>query len=129
MTQDTPEYSDVRDTSDGFQAWRRTYEYRGIKYDIAFLHRHPSRWFVVESPEASRRIGRLVARIDIRHDFLYHVCDQYEPWKDLFYEAVDLAKKDIDWFLDDLLTDLAIRMKHDNTMYQEVVSEIRRVGD
>lgn len=128
MDTNEPNYSDVGDRKDGFRTWCRTYEFRGIKYNIAMLHRSPSRWFVVEPHAATRSIVKLIGRSGLRGDFLYHVCDQHESWKSMFYDAVDRAKKDIDWFLDDALNDLAARMKRDRTMFSDIIDARRIVG-
>jgi len=99
MASDNPQYSDVINKKGAFHSWERTYEYRGIKYNIVSLHRFPTRWFVVEVPKESREIANLVS--EIRYGFLYTVCDGDEAWNVLFYEAVNYAKKDIDWFFDE----------------------------
>lgn len=127
MVQDEPKYSDVSDLKDGFQSWRCTYEYRGIKYDIARLQRNGVCWFVVEPPDESRDIVSLVDRIDIRYDFLYHVCDQHSLPETLFYEAVSYATKDIDWFWNDSLGNIEDRMNRDKNTYLDVRNAIDKI--
>lgn len=125
MNTNKPDWNDVYDLKEGFNAWRRTYEYRGIKYDIAMLYNSPSRYFVVELPEETKRISRLVDRINIRHDFLYCVCDRDESLRDMFYDAADRAEADIDWFLDDAANDIAARMRADREMFSDIIDERR----
>ena len=128
MTTNEPNYNDVGDLKDGFEAWRHTYEYRGIKYDIAFLHRRHSRWFVVERHEETRDLVNLISTIDMRPDFLYHVCDDDEPRKAMFYDAADRAKEDIDWFLDDSLTDIANQITNIKNAYLDVCNAIDEIN-
>lgn len=123
-----PNYNnDVRDLKDGFEAWKRTYEYRGIKYDIKMLRRPLFQWFVVEPPEETRCIVQLVNKTDIRYDFLYHICDQHEAWRDMFYDAVDRAKKDIDWLLDDTFNEMSKKTADTERTYLNLREEIKKV--
>ena len=121
MIQDKPNYDDVCDLKDGYEAWKHTYEYRSIKYNLRFLHSHHSRWFVVEYPEETNDIVKLVRNIsDEKTEFLYHICGHSELWKDIFYESVKKAENDIDWFLDDSLNELLSQINHLKTIYSEV---------
>lgn len=98
-----PKYSDVTKTP----KWRRTYEYRGIKYDIAII----DTWFVLEYPEETNYIAVLAKEVDERREFLYadtaHIWNNSQTYKQKFYEMVTRAKEDIDWFLDESLNDLS----------------------
>ena len=133
-----PEYSDVEEMSDekfmalrevvlkdrdigkyggGFMkdVWRHTYEYRGVKYDIAMIRYLNSageigmnqygKWFVLEYPEDTAHIAELIKKSDKLADFLYkdtlHIWNDGQTLERMFYEMVDDAKRDIDWFLDD----------------------------
>ena len=104
------------------EVWRLTYEYRGIKYDIAMLryvntmgdigmNRH-GKWFVLEHPEETTRIARLVEEVNYYTDFLYsdtlHFWNNDQSLVEMFYEMVDQGKKDIDWFLDETFSGNAI---------------------
>ena len=94
--------------------WRRTYEYRGIKYDIAMLRylntagnigmNQYGKWFVLEHPEETNRITELAKEVDEYREFLYkdtlHSWNDEQTLEEMFYTMVDAAKEDIDWFLE-----------------------------
>ena len=138
MTDNTPEYDDIIEMTDDeymtlreaelkdrdvskyggefiTEVWRRTYEYREIKYDIAMLRyvdtagnigmNRCGKWFVLEHPEETTRIARLVEEVNYYTDFLYsdtlHFWNNDQSLVEMFYEMVDQGKKDIDWFLND----------------------------
>ena len=128
-----PEYSDVEEMSNSeFMAlrevelrdlgvavrslefvrivWTRTYEYRGVKYNIGMLRylrgdgnigmNRYGKWFVLEHPEET---GKMIANSPVDAECLYK--DTLHAWNDgqtleqMFYEMVDYAKRDIDELL------------------------------
>ena len=122
--------------------WRRTYEYRGIKYDIAMLRylstqenigmNQYSRWFVLEHPEETNHIVELAKKVDEDTEFLYK--DTLHSWNDdqslevMFYEMVDYAKKDIDWFLDNSIEEITTQVMSAKTTQTEVRNIIDKIG-
>ena len=126
-TNENPIYTDVCNLSDDYERWRRTYEYRGIKYDIALLHGNHSTWYVVESPDEGYEVTRLIRKSGLRDEFLYHVCDEYKSGNAMFYCAVDHAMADIDWFLDDSLEDLTkciSELEHTRSEFRAAIDNI-----
>jgi len=97
------------------EVWRHTYEYRGIKFDIAMLRylstqgeigmNQHGKWFVLEHPEETTNIVNLAKEANEYTDFLYsdtlHAWNELQSLVEMFYEMVDQGKKDIDWFLDE----------------------------
>jgi hypothetical protein len=122
--------------------WRRTYEHRGIKYDIAMLRylstqgnigmNQYSRWFVLEYPEETTHIVELAKKADENTEFLYK--DTLHSWNDdqspeeMFYEMVDYAKKDIDWFLNNSIDEITTQVMSAKTTQAEVRDIIDKIG-
>jgi len=104
-----------------FCVWQKTYEYRGIKYNILmmryyiidvpleemkgmnkfgkwFLLEHP--WFLLEHPKKTNKIAEMS-----EDEFLYadtlHTYNENQTLIEMFYEMVERAKNDIDKLLDD----------------------------
>lgn len=93
--------------------WRRTYEYRGVKYDIILLRYLNSKgeigmnrygkWFVLEPPEGKstkNSVCRAELDKDAYSEFLFrdtlHSWNERQTIKEMFYEMADYAKSDID---------------------------------
>lgn len=95
--------------------WRRTYEYRGIKYDIAMMRylstsgqigmNQYGKWFVLEHPKETSRIAEFAKEICEYCEFLYrdtlHPRNDQQTLEQMFNEVVEFARQDIDYFLDD----------------------------
>lgn len=123
-----PNYSDVSVLKEEFERWRRTYEYRGIKYDIALLQDDFARWYVVENPRETDRIAGLAKRLGTRTEFLYHAYTDGSD-KEMFYASVTNAESDIDWFLDDYLDKIGKRinlLKNVCCDVEEIVKELKK---
>lgn len=118
-----PKYSDA----DKSPHWRRTYEYRGIKYDIA----RNSTWFVLEYPEETARISKLANEVSESREFLYkgaaHAWNDEQTGKQKFYEMVNCAKIDIDWFLDCSLDELSSLRAESEKGFRELAASIEKL--
>lgn len=101
--------------------WRRTYEYREIKYDLALLRylstqgnvgmNQYGKWFVLEYPNETTHIAELAKKVDEYREFLYrdtlHVWNDEQTLEQMFYWVADRAKEDIDWFLDSAIDEMS----------------------
>jgi hypothetical protein len=127
--------SDVRCKEFLKDVWRRTYEYRGIKYDIAMMRylstsgqigmNQYGKWFVLEHPKETSRIAEFVKEIAEYSEFLYkdtlHPRNDQQTFEQMFYEMVEFARQDIDYFLDDMHTEVEKRQ----TLLEEIASSIQ----
>jgi len=118
-----PKYSDVNKSP----PWRRTYEYRGIKYDIA----RNITWFVLEYPEETKSIAKLANKVSEDVEFLYkdtaHAWNDEQTDKQNFNEMVSYAKIDIDWFLDRSLEELAERRAESELDFRRTEDAIKEL--
>jgi len=124
LRQDSLKDRDIKTCGGEFitTVWQHTYEYRGIKFDIKMLRyvdtagnigmNRYGKWFVLEHPEETSRIARLVEEVNDYTDFLYsdtlHIWNNDQSLVEMFYEMVDQGKKDVDWFLDETYSSNAI---------------------
>lgn len=117
-----PKYSDV-----GGAGWRSTYEYRGIKYDIATV----DTWFVLEYPKETAKIAELANEVNENCEFLYadaaHAWNDDQTPKQKFKEMANRAKRDIDWFLDDSLNELADHRAESENGFRRTADAINRL--
>lgn len=123
-----PNFSDVSVLKDELERWRRTYEYRGIKYDIILLQDDYSHWYDVENPRETDCIAGLARYFGARSNFLYHTNDDGSD-KEMFYASLTNAKCDIDWFLDDYIDEINERinlLKGVCCEVEEIVKELKK---
>jgi len=98
-----------------FRVWQKTYEYRGIKYNILMMRYYIidvpleqmkgmnkyGKWFLLEHPEETKKM----AELSYEGEFLYadtlHIYNENQTLVEMFYEMVDRAKRDIDELLDE----------------------------
>ena len=128
-----PEYG--RDGT--IDVWRKTYEYKGIEYDIALLRYFKTgmpiseikgmnqygKWFVLEYPTNSKAqlINKKFDEDD--YEFLYkdtlHAGDTTKSFEQLFDSMVIAAKEDIDNFIDTFESRINDKIKEFNELKYE----------
>lgn len=115
-----------------YTVWEKTYQYRGIKYNIIFLRYYQidipvnettgwnqyQRHFVLEPPKETEKFTNLSHNDEFLYRDTNHIWNQHQSLKEMFDEMVRLAHQDIDDLLDNIPDE---KEKHIRKVQREIL--------